>query len=447
MRLTKKLIATKAMAITASLTLATSAFGQTIIFNGHETYEVNAVNTGGRFFLTVEDLNYVFQTVYGLDVNNYNMFFEYLDPPSIEINGVVHVPIRAFAEALGWIVDWADQQIIISFPEDYISIDDFLAINPIENNQAEIIETAIENPAITGGLHRVTHGDNTAYIFGSFHAGMGHWFPLADVVENAMDSADVFAFEVNMDSPSEEEVARFMETMSQLIHLPDGQRLSDILDPEVHQNFVEAVESFGLFQYEDFYRMNPAFISTSVAVQYLIPMMGLDFDYSVDDYVAMRAILSDRPVIGLAPMYTEIQTVFDLPLDVMIEQVESFVSREQIIELFMQEGYIMDAMIMAYANNDIETLRDVIAYVFSLYPDYELSPGQLHTRDVVNFARSIQFGEAIENLLRETEDPTTFFVTVGVAHVVRGGTGINDDGITNVINFLENAGFEVEALH
>ena len=428
-----------AIATVLSVTFGVPAFAQTIVFNGYENYKPNAINVAGRFFLSVEDLNYIFQDVYGLDVNNYAMFFDELEPPAMEHEGAVFVPIRAFSEGLGWKVDWVNEQVIINFPEEYINLEEFL------EDWIPVAPEISENPGITGALHRVTHEDNTAYIFGSAHAGLGHWFPLADVVEEAMAVADVFAFETNLFDPSDAELQDALEAMTRLTPLPAGQTLVDILPESLYQQFVEAVESFGLIEYEVFSNMNPAATIQEIVSNYVIPLAGLDWGYSVDAYVATVAMILDRAIIGLVPISLELEALLDLPAEVLLEQVESFGSRDQVMADFNQELEVLNVIVTAYENNDIEALREVIAYAFSLYTAQ--TPAQIHNRDVVNFARSIRFGQAVEQLLHETQQPTTFFVTVGISHVIRGGRGLQDDGITNVIRFLEHAGFEVEVLH
>ena len=444
MKLFKKLSFVSISSIALSIVLAAPAFAQIIVFNGQESYKPNAINSFGRFFLSVDDLNYLFQDIYGLDVNEYYMFFDVLEPPSMDINGVTFVPVRAFSEGLGWEVDWINSQVIINFPDDYIIFDELSTYD--QSQILDILQNQISNnPGITGGLHRVTYGDNIAYIFGSFHAGLSHWFPLADVVENAMASADVFAFEANLFEPSMQEIERATQILEEFMTLPDGQTISDILDEELYRQFVYAIESFNLIDYAAFYNLNPIVLMNEITTAYIVPLMGLEWEYSVDNYVAMMAMVSGRPIIGLVPMYDEIESLFDIPMDVLIEQVQSFGNRDQVLEGLEKEIDLTQGLIYAYENNDIEMLRAIMAYAFFLYD--ATTPAQLHTSNVINFARSIRFAQSIERLLQETTEPTTFFITVGISHVVRGGTGIDNDGITNVIEYLKNSGFNTEALY
>lgn len=476
-----------ALSLLLSASLAAPAMAQTVVFNGHASEHTEAVNIGGNFFLSVEALNQAFSHIDGLDVNNYSMYFERLGPGAVTVDGQLLVPVRAFAEAMGWEVNWLDGQIVIEFPSDYMSLEEWVAVFGVPAELAELVDqgyltfedidlealltptpalpvqtsdvwipwpailnvvpeapVVLENPEIHGALHRVTYGDNVAYILGSFHLGLDHWFPLAPVVEEAMLGADVFAFEADLFVPSDAEVERFMTVLEELAILPEGQTWVDILPTELYEAFVDMlVEEFEI-SYEDNNDLNPAVVIMEISVYLLESMTTLDQGFSVDAYVAWTALNLDRPIVGLATMYSELAQVFGVPHEVMIDQVASFVEgRDYLWDTDAWDSW--DPMITAYESNDLATLIELIGEGMFLYTAE--TPHEIYTRDVINFTRSIQFGQAISELLTATEDPTTFFVTVGISHVIRGGLGLNEDGITNVINYLEQAGFAIEALH
>ena len=59
-------------------------------------------------------------------------------------------------------------------------------------------------------------------------------------------------------------------------------------------------------------------------------------------------------------------------------------------------------------------------------------------REVIGNWRSTYFANEIARLLRETGEPTTFFVAVGLSHINRSGAG---EGFTDIVEQLELAGF------
>ena len=63
-----------------------------------------------------------------------------------------------------------------------------------------------------------------------------------------------------------------------------------------------------------------------------------------------------------------------------------------------------------------------------------------YDREIVFNYRSTLFAEEIIRLLQETEEPTTFFITVGIGHMI-------GDDYGNVFNVLENHGFDIVRLY
>ncbi|MCL1935216.1 MAG: TraB/GumN family protein [Defluviitaleaceae bacterium] len=410
-----------------SLTLAslTPVFGQNIIFNGVEHYIEDAINIDNHIFLSRQDINNIF----GENQPHYPIEHE-LNPQPIEIDGVVFIPIRAFSERLDLNVNWQNNTVIITIPQN------------IQNENTNVQDVS-DNLQIKGGLTRVTYGNNTAYIFGSVHAGISDWFPLADIVEDAMKSADIFAFETNLWNPSPEEENRFSEIMTELLFLPNNETVANLLPYDIYNHYVDIIESFGL-EYENIRNINPVVLLQELNNNFITPLAGISWDYSVDTYVFDMATSLGVSTIGLVPLYTEIETLFTPPFEAMIEQIQMFPLFEE-LEQASDEQILIVEIVNAYEKNDIQTMQDLMADFFSLYD--ATTPLQLFWRDVISYERSIAFGREIARLLTETESETVFFVTLGISHVVRTGTGIDNDGITNVVVYLQNAGFDVEVLY
>jgi len=94
---------------------------------------------------------------------------------------------------------------------------------------------------ITGALHRVEYGDNVAYLFGTTHASRPHWFPLADIVEDALRRADIVVLEI-------EEVGLSADVMQQalvgVMYLRDGLTWVEYLPEDVYIHLVETMETW-----------------------------------------------------------------------------------------------------------------------------------------------------------------------------------------------------------
>ena len=110
----------------------------------------------------------------------------------------------------------------------------------------------------------------------------------------------------------------------------------------------------------------------------------------------------------------------------------------------MREG--MEELAHIYSTQDIEALRDMVqgtmAEAYAYYEAGEMSAIGLslarYWDETMGNYRSAFFAKQIAALLTETEEPTTFFVTVGIAHLSRE---------LNVFYVLGDMGFEVVGLY
>jgi len=276
-------------------------------------------------------------------------------------------------------------------------------------------------PDIHGNIHRVEYGANVAYIFGSMHLGRPNWFPLGDVVEDAMRRADVFAFEFDL-----MQAGLLSALAAPYVMLPDGQTLIDFLPPDVYENFVAALSTFDFFYYEHMNAFTPfALAQTSVMESWM--ELGLQPEYSVDFYVLIFAIENGLPIIGLNSLQSEASILFNLPDSAQIAVAETMQDKAATLE------YTEDLqMIEMYEAQDMDgflDLRLAMADLDDAFSVHFLRYG-LHGRCHI-------FAAEIGRLLTQTSEPTTFFITVGLLHIIGG------DVDTNVLSLLSSAGFEV----
>jgi len=280
---------------------------------------------------------------------------------------------------------------------------------------------------IHGMISRIEHGDNVAYIFGSMHAGRADWFPLNTVVEDAMRQADVFVFEydLSMDHGSAEVMALMLEHSI----LSDGATLEDILPRDVHENFVENAATFNGIDYEAVKTMQPMAIAM-IAEAEIFAEIGILTEHSVDHYILRFAQANSKPIVGLNTFADEISTVSAMPLDVQIALMEQFTDKPTALELGSAR-----ALAEAYHANDIEKIRAMFSADFADEDDIVA----MFMQDRMFRRRGDIFAAEIERLLRETEEPTTFFVTVGLGHIIGGDAG-------QVLYILRDRGFDVVGL-
>jgi len=307
----------------------------------------------------------------------------------------------------------------------------------------EVVEEYEEEPIVNSDIHgaitRFTYGDNVVYLFGSIHGGRPEWYPLAYVVEEALDRADVLASEIGNVSPEE------MNTIAmEFILLPDGQTWVEFLPEEAYDHLVDTIAAWQI-SYEDVNTLHPAFLIQTLELELAQALTenftigGFAGDVSVDGYVMGRALERNIPIIGLEPVEQQMQILYDPPMDVLVSQILYFQSPEETMA-YMEYMGTLDDMATWYETNDFESFlrqsRDEIGPQHeSIFADY--------IRETLMNWRSTYYANEIARLLQETEEPTTFFVVVGLSHVIRSGAG---EGFTDIVEQLELLGFDAVPL-
>jgi len=285
---------------------------------------------------------------------------------------------------------------------------------------------------IHGAIHRVTYGENTAYIFGTIHGGMPDWFPLADAVEDALRRADIVLVEVDEIGLSPEAM---MDAVMGAIFLPDGLTWVDFLPEEHYNHMVEMMDAWGVF-YSDVNTMNPSYLVWQLTMSIAISLSSLDvgIEASVDSYIASVAAQRGLPVIGLEPIEQHLDILYNPPLEVVLAMIMHLHPPDVMVEDFLESGELtLDEMAYYYAANDFAPINES----FAIIVDFDC-PYLVYMREVVMDWRSTFYANEIIRLLRETEEPTTFFAAVGLSHVIRSGA---HELFTDIIEQLTLAGF------
>ncbi|MCL1995406.1 MAG: TraB/GumN family protein [Defluviitaleaceae bacterium] len=283
-----------------------------------------------------------------------------------------------------------------------------------------------EGIGIHGLLSRVEYGDNTAYIFGSMHAGTPHWFPLAPVVEDAMARSQAFVFEYDISLNETIQSAIIMDFAAN--HPDTIGSLLPLLSTEQYNNFRQNLSTFpsrAIPQGFGFYNLSPFALDAAV-VYYAFEYLGIVFNYSVDSYVLGVAQSMGAPILGLNHLVREAEHMFSIPTEASLQLLINFASREEVLR---------DAGLLAglYAAQDIAGITEI-------FGELDDNAGDLWFYEVIMVQRSIEFAREIQRLLLQTQEPTTFFVTMGIGHMV-------GDSYANVFVYLAEQGFEIVGLY
>ena len=307
---------------------------------------------------------------------------------------------------------------------------------PAEPEDDEEVEVAAENSNITGALTRIVYGDNVVYLFGTIHAYREGWTPLAAVVEDAIDRADVFFAEM-----SGEEMTNMEALVPEVMFLPDGQTWVEFLPAEAYDHFVELMEIWEI-AYEEVNTWHPSFFTLFLKLQIsnsFAPDVAMV--ETIDAYVIRRAAERGLPTFGLESAAQQVEILYTPPFEVVVAQVMALGTPDEVAEELVYVGTMAD-MAEWYEANDFQAFRD--QFVRQFRDIDEDRHDLIHMREMLINFRSTYYANRIADLLRDTEEPTTFFIAVGISHVVRAMGG--SEGLTDIVEQLGFMGIVAEPL-
>jgi len=374
-----------------------------------------------------------------------------LDVPARIIGGRTMLPLRLPLESVGFEVGWdtGRSAVIVSTAGDISTAETStseisMAETPTTEtstaeNAAEIFESAPEIVGIHGMLTRVVYGDNVAYILGSMHAGKPYWFPLAQIAEEAMARSDVFAFEYNIAAGrglSWESSYNEMFALYRTLRIPDNRTLREIMPSDAFFSFQRNLRTYSSrgISYDMVKNLTPLAVIEIIYASMPSALGDVSRDFSVDDYIVDFALANNKPIIGLNSMLREFEIISDIPLEIQVNALNDFPDYATLLEMIIEESrnIRLDEL---YETQNIDAIRE---FLIASAAASEGNPFlEIYQRNLM-YVRDNVFAEEIARLLRETREPTTFFMTIGLAHII--------DGYGIVLDLLEEMGFELTSL-
>jgi len=209
--------------------------------------------------------------------------------------------------------------------------------------------------------------------------------------------------------------------------LSDGMSLIEYLPPDIYAQFTAYLATYDI-SYNELIYFTPSTIITMLMLFEVYELVDINYDLILRDYVLEFAIDNDKQTIDLIDAYLSWDMLMELPHDVMFAAAMTLTARSDAISIIQQR-------IDAYEAQDADLLYDMMRMQF--YDEANLYVR--HTWDLRHQFATI-YSDKIELLLRETEAPTTFFVTLDIDYMLG-----NDYG--NVVNNLQDRGFAVSKLY
>lgn len=262
-------------------------------------------------------------------------------------------------------------------------------------------------------VFKVTKGDDTIYIGGTFHLLTEKDYPLPDAFEKAYEQADELYFETNM---QEIETPEFQQKSLKVILFQDGTTLKSALNEETYARFVEYAKS-RLINPMQFNALNPTGVMLTITIMEY-QARGFVAE-GVDKYYFQRASKDNKNIAW-----------FESP-DEQLAILDGFDSEDPngLINYTLDEIKNIDEVITSlhksWREGDMQTLTKLGLDSFDGYPDIYKS---------VLVDRNNKWMTKIEAMFG---DEGTELVLVGALHLP------GEDG---VLTQLEKKGYRIEQL-
>lgn len=267
-------------------------------------------------------------------------------------------------------------------------------------------------------LWKVSHGQHTLYLLGSFHLLKPQDYPLSPDVDAAFADAEQLVLELPPDELASPALGQAMLAAAQL---PAGDSLQHHLKPETWKA-LQAYAQTNNLPLDSLQHLEPWLVATSISVQEMT-RQGLDPQLGLDLHFVQLAKQAGKPVAGLEHGQQQIEM-----LDGM-----SPAEQEQYLAETLEDAGSAGAsetrrLHEAWRAGDVATLRDGLA------ADMKRQYPALYQR--INVQRNDAWLPKLEAYLRGPGDEDTL-VVVGALHLL---------GSDGVIEKLRAKGYAVQRI-
>ena len=266
-------------------------------------------------------------------------------------------------------------------------------------------------------LWKVSDGDNSIYLLGSFHALKSGDYPLATSVDAAFADAEAVAFEV---SPEEMNSPALAQQMLGAAQAAEGQALERTIDARTWRRLQAFARAKGL-DAANLQRLEAWFVAIFVTMSEM-EKMGYDPRQGLDRHLMAQAAKSGKRTLGLETALSQIRVLDGMSAE---EQRESLAEALDDAEGFRER---MEELHRLWREGDEAALEKLLAGDFrEKYP-------ALYRR--VNVERNRAWLPKVRAMLDGVAGEDTL-VVVGSMHLL---------GADGLVSLLREKGYRVQRL-
>lgn len=284
---------------------------------------------------------------------------------------------------------------------------------------------------VKGILYRIHSGTSTAYLLGSIHIGNQEMYPFGEALQEAMAQADTFVFECDTGS------GEALETVRSLMYAQDGTRLEDMVSPECYEKLRQVCERKG-YPLAGFETLRPWAAMNLLSFEVAAGELGMENAQAaqalgVETHVKAFAQEKGKALAYLETTREQLEVLDGFSLDLQRYMLEQ--TLDVILEPSAAKG--LDADMASWPALWRE--GDAQAFAERYWEGYageeqEALVQEYHAKLVTE--RNILMADRLAAMMEER--PGTYFITVGLLHVVLPGD--------SVAQRMEEKGYQVEFL-
>ncbi|MBT2599005.1 MULTISPECIES: TraB/GumN family protein [unclassified Oceanobacillus] len=251
-----------------------------------------------------------------------------------------------------------------------------------------------------GLLWKIVNGETTLYVQGIIHVGHEDFYPLANAIEEAYDSANVILPEINVVEPEVN-----AEEINKLALFSEGMTLDKVLSPKSLKKLSGILEAQEL-SLENFNKYQPWYIE-SILGAFIREKSDLRPEYGVDLYFLKRALEDGKEIIELETVEDQYNVFSSYNLDTQVKMLEHTIQTfEQQADWINQLGY---SWVHSNSSSSKEELINIVTN--------DLNRADDEYQKEMNDTRNINMVNKLDEIL-QSEIRQTYFVIVGSGHTV-----------------------------
>ena len=286
----------------------------------------------------------------------------------------------------------------------------------------------VQGEGSTPLLYKVSdQNGNVLWLFGSIHVGIESFYPLPSYVEEAFESSDAVAAEIDILS-FEKDLQLQTQAITALIY-NDGSTISDHISEDLYNRGVEILKEYDSYsQFLDYYC--PVLWSSMIDT-FLIEELGGNPDLGIDRHILVKADECGKEIREVESAAFQYQLMADYSPELQK------ILLEQSIEMYNDKKTAkkdLDKMLSLWASGDATAFAEYLkSSDTESFTDEETLLYEEYNKAMIT-DRNISMTDYAEEALLSGDE---VFICVGAAHIVGEGA---------MADLLTERGYTVECI-